>query len=249
MESPFMSSPLSSPDITAMPVPFPAFYDLNSDSSNPSSPIVGVTLFRTRRATCIFYRSLTSSQQNNKSLLFPVTSLSYNVPLYEGGPMELYTPLKEKMPIATDTVEGQNRRRKSNPVKDPETIVNMQFRRRAQNRASQHAFRERKERHLKNVESQLQNLQGLHHDLLQSYNQQAQEVSRLKERIQELMSEIEKLRNDNASDSQSFDLPATFDMIPYPSMTYTYTGPESSLSRNMKINTQVEFHKGSDDTL
>lgn len=142
--------------------------------------------------------------------------------------MELYTPLGEKMPLTTNTTaEGQNRRRKSNTAKDPETIANMQFvsdifnlyilrllfitpadifsshnqRRRAQNRASQRAFRERKERHLKSVESQLHNLQGLHHDLLQSYNQQAEEVARLKQRIQELTSEIEKLRNDVRYDS------------------------------------------------
>ncbi|KAL1982236.1 hypothetical protein VTN96DRAFT_1605 [Rasamsonia emersonii] len=178
MDPPFMSSPSSSPDIAAMPVPFPAFCDLNSDSSNPNSPV------------------------NNKPVLFPVGSLSYNVPLYEGGPMELYTPLGEKMPLTTNTTaEGQNRRRKSNTAKDPETIANMQFRRRAQNRASQRAFRERKERHLKSVESQLHNLQSLHHDLLQSYNQQAEEVARLKQRIQELTSEIEKLRNDVRYDS------------------------------------------------
>lgn len=50
------------------------------------------------------------------------------MPLHEGGPMELYTPLGEKMPRTTNTTaEGQNRRRKSNTVKDPEAIANMQF--------------------------------------------------------------------------------------------------------------------------
>jgi len=41
--------------------------------------------------------------------------------------MELYPPLKEKIPIPTNTVERQGRRRKANMVKDPETIANMQF--------------------------------------------------------------------------------------------------------------------------
>lgn len=96
------------------------------------------------------------------------------------------------------------------------------------------------------MESQLHNLQGLHHDLLQSYNQQAEEVSRLKQRIQELTSEIDKLRNDAGSNSLSLDLPATFDMIPYPSMPYTYnnnnSGPESCLGRNtVKINAHADF--------
>jgi hypothetical protein len=106
------------------------------------------------------------------------------------------------------------------------------------------------------VECQLQNLQALHHDLLQSYHQQAQEVLRLRERIQELMLEIEKFRtvetttNTNGHQLCAFGhLPATFDMVPYPppSLSYVTAGQEGSC---LRIDTGSKFlQRDSNDSL
>jgi len=62
-------------------------------------------------------------------------------------------------------------------------------RRRAQNRVSQRAFRERKERYVKSLERQLEELRQKHQKLLQSYSQKAEEAIRLNTRVAELGSE------------------------------------------------------------
>lgn len=67
-------------------------------------------------------------------------------------------------------------------------------RRRAQNRASQRAFRERKERHVKNLEQQLEDLHGRYEELLRSYDQQKDEVLSLKVELKELHSKTESLQ-------------------------------------------------------
>jgi bZIP transcription factor len=53
-------------------------------------------------------------------------------------------------------------------------------RRRAQNRASQRAFRERKERHVKSLEQQLEDLHQQYEELLQAYDQQKHDYYNLK---------------------------------------------------------------------
>ncbi|KAK2764446.1 hypothetical protein FQN54_009140 [Arachnomyces sp. PD_36] len=72
--------------------------------------------------------------------------------------------------------------------------TNMHQRRREQNRASQRAFRERKEKHVKGLQDQLESLQEKHQSLVQSYSQQANKVVELNERIGELTQEINVLR-------------------------------------------------------
>jgi hypothetical protein len=63
-------------------------------------------------------------------------------------------------------------------------------RRRAQNRASQRAFRERKERHLRNLKITLETLGSKHRHLLESYSHQSETVMQLKGRIAELQTQI-----------------------------------------------------------
>lgn len=68
-------------------------------------------------------------------------------------------------------------------------------RRRAQNRASQRAFRERKDRHLKGLEYQLENLGEKHHDLMQSYMKQSESVMKLNSRLAELRGQIGAIKS------------------------------------------------------
>lgn len=83
----------------------------------------------------------------------------------------------------------------------------------APNRASQRAFRERKERYVRELESQLQVLQQRYKDLLKSYLEKTEKVAKLKQQIQELTAEIDKLPSPQTS---IYDSPDVFDMIPYP---------------------------------
>lgn len=62
-------------------------------------------------------------------------------------------------------------------------------RRRAQNRASQRAFRERKERHVKNLEQQLEDLRQRFQELLCSYDEQKNEIYSLKQQLHEVHSD------------------------------------------------------------
>ena len=63
-------------------------------------------------------------------------------------------------------------------------------RRRAQNRASQRAFRERKERHVRGLKAALETLGDKHRKLLGSYSQQSEAAMTLKSRIAELNAQI-----------------------------------------------------------
>ena len=63
-------------------------------------------------------------------------------------------------------------------------------RRRAQNRASQRAFRDRKEKHMRELEQRLAELEGRHTDLSRSYESLQTEYSSVKQ-------ELDYLKNDN----------------------------------------------------
>jgi len=64
-------------------------------------------------------------------------------------------------------------------------------RRRAQNRASQRAFRDRKEKHMRDLEQRLAELEGRHSDLSRSYESLQLEYTSVKQ-------ELEKLRKESA---------------------------------------------------
>jgi hypothetical protein len=64
-------------------------------------------------------------------------------------------------------------------------------RRRAQNRASQRAFRERKERHVKTLEQQLEDVHRQYEELLRAYDWQKEEIFNLRAQVQDLRSENE----------------------------------------------------------
>ncbi|KAK3331058.1 hypothetical protein B0H66DRAFT_86864 [Apodospora peruviana] len=81
--------------------------------------------------------------------------------------------------------QAQSRRQGSNSEEDELTPA--QSRRKAQNRAAQRAFRERKERHVKDLETRLQQLE-------QAQQQTATENERLKRDLQKMSTENEILR-------------------------------------------------------
>jgi len=194
-----MSSPSSSPTQNLY-YSMPQAYDTTSESSSPRSP----------------------------PMMFHNGPGSYDMLSYSSNPSAYYAPQAGRIPVeytGSSTLDDRDRRRRRASVaKDKENIPNMHLRRRAQNRASQRAFRERKEKHVKGLEHQLEDLHDKHQDLLQSYSRQADEVAKLNSRIHELSSEIEMLRTQSDVSFSELLTPEKFDAVPGSDMLYS--GPE-----------------------
>ncbi|RVX73069.1 hypothetical protein B0A52_02195 [Exophiala mesophila] len=89
-------------------------------------------------------------------------------------------------------------------------------RRREQNRSSQRAYRERKERHQKELEEQICQWQQKHQLLTRSYSQQSEEVKRLKAQIDNLNGEIANLQSGLPNLCGSLcQSPQEFDLVPF----------------------------------
>ncbi|KAJ9609758.1 hypothetical protein H2200_006086 [Cladophialophora chaetospira] len=89
-------------------------------------------------------------------------------------------------------------------------------RRREQNRSSQRAYRERKERHQKELEGQISQWQQKHQMLSRSYSQQTEEVARLKSQIDQLNGEISNLQSGLPNLCGSMcQSPQEFDLVPF----------------------------------
>ncbi|KAK5047629.1 hypothetical protein LTR84_006294 [Exophiala bonariae] len=89
-------------------------------------------------------------------------------------------------------------------------------RRREQNRSSQRAYRERKDRHQKELEEQITQWQQKHQLLTRSYSEQSSEVARLKTQIEQLNNEISNLHNGLPNLCGSLcQSPQEFDLVPF----------------------------------
>jgi AP-1-like factor len=213
------------------------YFDSTSDSSSPDSP------------------------QNMSQLLYNGGSMQYDSMFnYGTTPATYYPTSSNKISVeytGSSTLDERDRRRRrsgststsSLNSKDKDSLTNMHLRRRAQNRASQRAFRERKEKHVKGLEHQLEDLHEKHQDLLQSYSRQADEVSRLNARISQLTAELGSLRTGHSDQPFSemlmpdkfdkFDAFAAHDML--------YNGPESYFDKSAAdLNSEFALHSFED---
>ncbi|KAI1617074.1 hypothetical protein EDD37DRAFT_645135 [Exophiala viscosa] len=101
-------------------------------------------------------------------------------------------------------------------------------RRREQNRSSQRAYRERKERHQKELEEQILQWQQKHQKLSHSYSQQTEEVTRLQAQIEQLSGEISNLQTSIPTLCGSVcQSPQEFDLVPF--FNTDAMSPQSSL--------------------
>lgn len=115
----------------------------------------------------------------------------------------------------TDLTQPQledRRRRRSNTQQDKESVSNMRIRRRAQNRASQRAFRERKEKHVQHLEHELEELERKHQNLSRSYTDLDSTHAKLKQEVKQLRRELESVKssregsvNENPQANNFFD--------------------------------------------
>ncbi|KAL8932362.1 MAG: hypothetical protein Q9211_006360 [Gyalolechia sp. 1 TL-2023] len=94
----------------------------------------------------------------------------------------------------TTSLYEDRRRRKSTTLQDKQAISNMRIRRRAQNRASQRAFRERKEKHVQHLEHELESLEAKHSELEKSHSNLDEANHRLRQEVETLRSEIKTLK-------------------------------------------------------
>jgi AP-1-like transcription factor len=88
-----------------------------------------------------------------------------------------------------------------------------EIRRRAQNRASQRAFRERKRHHAESLQQQVREMQKTHEELLRSFKRKEDEVSELQDKILDLENKI-RLLNAPSPSSQSSHTSASFQFEP-----------------------------------
>ena len=203
--------------------------------------------------------------------------MQYDMLQYGGTTSTFYPPTQSnQLPVeynsTTASLDQTDRRRRrsdstSTATKDnKETIPNMHLvgrqalqmissgtnrlvqRRRAQNRASQRAFRERKEKHVKGLERQLEDLHEKHQDLLQSYTRQADEVTRLNNRIVDLNGELNTLRNCQDQSFSEMLMPDKFDKFDAFSATdMLYNGPDCYFDKNaVDLNSEFALHSFED---
>ncbi|KIW12168.1 hypothetical protein PV08_09443 [Exophiala spinifera] len=231
MDFGFVSSPSQSPSQSLFAAG--PYFDSTSEGSSPDSP------------------------HQMSQIMFNSASMQYDMFRYPASSSNYYsTTQTTQIPVDysnSDSLDQSDRRRRrrgstSAPAKEKETIPNMHLRRRAQNRASQRAFRERKEKHVKGLERQLEDLHEKHQDLLQSYTRQADEVGRLTGRISELNAELNALR---ACQDQSFSemlMPDKFDKFDaFSSTGILYHPSDSYFDKNAPdLNSEFALHSFED---
>ncbi|KAL8735294.1 MAG: hypothetical protein Q9181_002849 [Wetmoreana brouardii] len=161
------------PDLTHYP-----YYETSTESS-PSPRIVPFNNFDAMPRSAYSPMSETQwllqhrqhQQQQQAAILFGVEFTDLTAPVHE-----------------------DRRRRKSTTLQDKQAISNMRIRRRAQNRASQRAFRERKEKHVQHLEHELEALEAKHRDLQKSHSELGETKSKLQAEVEQLRNEIKTLR-------------------------------------------------------
>ncbi|KAK5060220.1 hypothetical protein LTR84_010105 [Exophiala bonariae] len=229
MDYGYASSPSQSPNQSIFAAG--QYFDSTSESSSPDTP-------------------------NMTSMMFNNNSIQYDMFQYGTAPANFYPPTQNgKIAVEYNnaaTLDQANRRRRrsgsTSTTKEKDTIPNMHLRRRAQNRASQRAFRERKEKHVKGLEHQLEDLHEKHQDLLQTYTRQADEVGKLNNRIAELSAELNALRTCQDQSFSEMLMPDKFDKFDaFSAHDMLYSGPDSYFDKNaVDINSEFALHSFED---
>ncbi|CAG8957952.1 hypothetical protein HYFRA_00000294 [Hymenoscyphus fraxineus] len=147
----------------------PGLYDGTSSESSASSPLN--------------YNAFDSSYGGNGYMSYPTFPMQYST--QDGAAPLGLIPVELEI---EGLYEDYDRRRRKN---GSEKIVSshVHSRRRAQNRASQRAFRDRKEKHMRELEQRLAELEGRHTNLSRSYESLQMEYSSVKQELDSLKNE------------------------------------------------------------
>jgi len=125
---------------------------------------------------------------------------------YSSYPMQYPATPMGLIPVELDIeglYEDHDRRRRKNG-NDKVVASHVHSRRRAQNRASQRAFRDRKEKHMRELEARLSELEGRHTDLSRSYESLQLEYSTVKSELDRLRKENARLEGTSSSTSRDY---------------------------------------------
>ncbi|KFY74351.1 hypothetical protein V499_05613 [Pseudogymnoascus sp. VKM F-103] len=168
------------------------FYDSASGGSSIGSPDISKDPKE--------YNNLTQYDQ------FQPYLFQYETPeMYHAS--QLAATIELKIEDLYDDVDLRTKRPPTTAGANPATSQ-VHSRRRAQNRASQRAFRNRKEKHVKEVEARLQELEGKYRDLSESYESLQTEYVLAKQELEKLTAK-ERSQSQSKSPTPSFVLPDT----------------------------------------
>ncbi|KAI9055763.1 hypothetical protein LZ554_000704 [Drepanopeziza brunnea f. sp. 'monogermtubi'] len=154
-------------------------YDGTSSDSSASSPM-NCSGFE----SCLYGPASTGYM----AMAYPTFPMQYPNPMGGGNSIMMPMGLGQLIPVELDmAIEGlyedHDRRRKRNDGTGKTVSSHVHSRRRAQNRASQRAFRDRKEKHMRELEQRLGELEGRHSDLARSYASLQLEYANVKQEL------------------------------------------------------------------
>ncbi|KAL8924670.1 MAG: hypothetical protein Q9172_002572 [Xanthocarpia lactea] len=165
------------PDLTNSP-----YYDTSLDSPSPSP----------RMMYNAFPHLLNSNSNKNNSHQF--LDPQYLARRAQQQQQQAAILASVEFTDLTNPTYEDRRRKESTTNQSKQAISNMGIRRRAQNRASQRAFRERKEKHVQHLETELSNLESKFHDLKTSHTALGETNEALKAEVEQLKEEIKTMR-------------------------------------------------------
>lgn len=164
-------------------------YDGTSSDSSASSPL-----------NCNGFDNL---HRSNSFMNYPTYPMQYHLSSESLATMGL-------IPVELDIeglYEDHDRRRRRTSGNEKAVSPHVHSRRRAQNRASQRAFRDRKEKHMRELEERLGELEGRHTDLSRSYESLQIEYTNVKQELERLRKENARLGNSSSSSRHSSSKP------------------------------------------
>ncbi|KAG8526834.1 uncharacterized protein KY384_008263 [Bacidia gigantensis] len=181
-------------------------YDDISTDPSPSPPVVSNLSIEVPRCKPLTLKQKMFSTLDNQYHPYTATSA---FPDYLRSQQQHATP----QPSIVNSIEftdltqinhddSSRRRRRSTTAQDKEAATNMRIRRRAQNRASQRAFRERKEKHVQHLEHELEQLEAKHQNLEKSYTEVEGAHNKLQDEVETLKDELARYRENSASNSR-----------------------------------------------
>ncbi|KAI9813421.1 MAG: hypothetical protein M1827_004096 [Pycnora praestabilis] len=159
-------------------------FDTASEGSSPATPTAYEQLFPTYMT--MPYSTQCSYATDPNVDIHPQT---YDAPSHTSS----------NVPMA----QCDRRRRRNSLARDKEALLHAHSRRRAQNRASQRAFRDRKEKHVKTLEQQLSELEDKNKNLEHSRTNYSAEIAQLRKEIEKLATENALLRAATSDDGYS----------------------------------------------
>ncbi|CAL3972705.1 hypothetical protein PZA11_004245 [Diplocarpon coronariae] len=150
-----------------------ALYDGTSSDSSASSPIN--------------YNGFENLYNAGGYMAYPQFPMQHTT---SGGGMARISLIPVELDVEGLCEDHDRRRRQSGTEKTVSSYLHS--RRRAQNRASQRAFRDRKEKHMKELQHRLGELEARHSDLSRSYESLQVEYSRVKQQLDRMLKDNDR---------------------------------------------------------